>query len=565
METRYVVVTDVGSTTTKARLFAKIDDTWHIIGKVETPTTVEAPEEDVMLGVVKSIELLENLCELPLLQENRREPLPDIMLISTSSAGGGLQMVVCGQVSHISAKSAQRAALGGGAILLDTFSPDNQLTLQQRIERLETLRPDMILLSGGVEGTEPGTFLIEMCDFIREANPKPKFGYNYKLPVIYAGTSKGIDLIRDLLSENFAVTITENLRPDFDKENLAPTRTAIQDLFVEHVMSQAPGYAKLRDLVSHPVQPTPVAVGEILKEYSREKKVNILAVDIGGATTDVFSVVKGEYTRSVSANYGMSYSIANVAVKAGWERIDMWLPRESKVSMQQMMEQVGNKLLFPTSIPANDTELLVEQAIAREALRLAFLDHLEIAKLQTPSQGLFRDLSKTQIKEISISDFQVIIGSGGVLSNAPKPEQAAAILIDAMLPQGVVELLLDNRFVLPHVGVFLKYDPQAALDLLQREGLVRLGTLLAPLGKGSLGTPALHVFGEVNKSRIIDETIGWGEMKSLPLDSNETVLLHITAKNGAKWPYPTSVRVQGGVCGLIIDARGRPEMLFSHL
>ncbi len=561
MITNYIIVTDVGSTTTKARLLTLVENQWHITGKVETPTTVEAPEENVMIGVLKSIELLEDVCEIPLLQENRSHLLPNIQVLSTSSAGGGLQMVVCGQVSHISAKSAQRAALGGGAILLDTFSPDDHMTLQQRIDRLETLRPDMILLSGGIEGAEPGNFLIEMCDFIREANPKPKFGYHYRLPIIYAGTSQGIDLVTDLLKENFKVTITENLRPDFHLENLTPTRNAIQNLFVEHVMSQAPGYSKLRDLVSFEVLPTPVAVGEILKAFSTTKKANILAVDIGGATTDVFTVVNGEYTRSVSANYGMSYSIANVAVNSGWDRIAAWLPPEAHITLQQMMEQVGNKLLFPTTIPENDNELWVEQALAREALRLSFLDHLEIAKLQTPTQGFFSNLSKNQIREIHISDFQVIIGSGGVLSNAPKQEQAAMMLIDSLLPQGIVELLLDNRFVIPHLGVFSKYNQQAALDLLQREGLIRLGTLLAPLGRGTLDTPAFQIRVESEDGRQMSETVNWGDVKTVPLAFDELVQLHISPMNGARWPYPTFVKIQGGVCGIIMDARGRPELL----
>ena len=564
MDRKLVIITDVGSTTTKARLLEFTEDQWHIIGKVETPTTVEAPDEDVMIGVIKSIGLLEETSGIHLIEEDRSKALQDIMLLSTSSAGGGLQMVVCGQVSHISAKSAQRAALGGGAILLDTFSPDDQMTLQQRIDRLETLRPDMILLSGGVEGAEPGNFLIEMCDFIREAHPKPKFGYQYRLPIIYAGTSSGIQLVKDLLGEDFTVTITENLRPDFKKENLDPTRNVIQNLFVEHVMSQAPGYSKLRDAVTQEVLPTPVAVGEILKAYSKTKKANVLAIDIGGATTDVFSVVKGEYIRSVSANYGMSYSVANVAVKAGWDRIRAWLPKNREISLHQVMEQVGNKLLFPTKLPANETELIIEQALAREALRMAFQDHLEIAKLQTPSQGLFSDLSKRQIKETHISDFQVIIGSGGVLSNAPQQTESAIMLIDSLLPVGIVELMVDYRFLMPHLGVFSKHDKDAALDLLQREGLIRLGTLLAPSGQGAVGTIALHVRGESDKSKVIDEIVHWGGMKRIPLGSNEIVQLHISVSNGAKWSHESFIKVQGGVAGIILDARGRPELITQH-
>ena len=142
-------------------------------------------------------------------------------------------MVVCGHVGRISAESAQRAALGGGAVLLDVFAADDGRTLFQRMERLRTLRPDMILLSGGVDGAEPGSFMIEMCDFIRSAHPKPKFGYQYTLPIIYAGTSKAVDLVEDLLGDQFSLKIVDNLRPSFQEENLTPTREAIHELFID--------------------------------------------------------------------------------------------------------------------------------------------------------------------------------------------------------------------------------------------------------------------------------------------------------------------------------------------
>ena len=254
----YVLITDIGSTTTKALLFREVEGEWRLAGHGESPTTVESPHDDVMIGVWNSVAKLEKNYSVVLLKGCANHfSIQNAKYLSTSSAGGGLQMVVCGHVGRISADSAQRAALGGGAVLLDVFSADDGRTLFQRLEKLKTLRPDIILLSGGVEGAEPGSFLIEMCDFIRSAQPKPKFGYRYSLPVIYAGTSKAVDMVNDLLGDRFTVKIVDNLRPSFQEENIEPTRNAIHNLFIEHVMEHAPGYVKLKEVVSAEMLPTP--------------------------------------------------------------------------------------------------------------------------------------------------------------------------------------------------------------------------------------------------------------------------------------------------------------------
>ncbi len=553
-----IVITDVGSTTTKALYFEKQHQQWQLIARGEAATTVEAPDADVMVGVIRSIEMVEQRCNQSLLQEtNQGKVLNDIPYLSTSSAGGGLQMVVCGHVGRISAESAQRAALGGGAVLLDVFAADDGRTLFQRMERLRTLRPDMILLSGGVDGAEPGSFMIEMCDFIRSAHPKPKFGYQYTLPIIYAGTSKAVDLVEDLLGDQFSLKIVDNLRPSFQEENLTPTREAIHELFIEHVMSHAPGYSRLKDMTAMDLLPTPTAVGDILCLYATKTKKSILCVDIGGATTDVFSVVKGQYVRTVSANYGMSYSIGNVASSAGLDSIACWIPNH-QLTNDDLQERIGNKLIYPTSIPATLHELYMEQAAGREALRLSFLDHKAIAKIQKP-KGLFSSSLAETEKEIHIDDFDMIIGSGGVLSNAPHRGQAAAMLLDAFQPVGITELMVDSIFMLPHLGAFSHADEAGALEILERDCLIPLGTSLVPLGFGSLGQPAITIEGKTSTGRLLKQTGNWGELLSIPLQSNETASITISLHNGAKWPAEqTKVTVQGGISGIMLDLRGRP-------
>src|SRR4029079_19633397 len=136
------------------------------------------------------------------------------------------------------------------------------------------------------------------------ADPKARLGTTFQLPVIYAGNKDARDDVTKILGDKTALTVTDNIRPSMELENLMPARHVIHDLFMEHVMAQAPGYKKLMSWTDVPIMPTPGAVGEIIRAIDERDKTNVLGVDIGGATTDVFSVFDGIFNRTVSANLG---------------------------------------------------------------------------------------------------------------------------------------------------------------------------------------------------------------------------------------------------------------------
>src|SRR6478672_2338619 len=120
-----IVATDCGSTTTKAILIEKVGDEYRQTYRGEAPTTVEAPFEDVTRGVLNAIAEIEELSGRNILDGDKivtpcRDPKTGAdIYISTSSAGGGLQMMVTGVVKNMTGESAQRAALGAGAIVID--------------------------------------------------------------------------------------------------------------------------------------------------------------------------------------------------------------------------------------------------------------------------------------------------------------------------------------------------------------------------------------------------------------------------------------------------------------
>src|SRR5215475_7490065 len=124
---RIILATDCGSTTTKAILIQQIDGVYRQTHRGEAPTTVEAPFDDVTVGVINAVTEVQELAGRRLIGEDGRIILPrqgdegvDLYL-STSSAGGGLQMLVAGVVRTMTAESAERAALGAGAIVMDVL------------------------------------------------------------------------------------------------------------------------------------------------------------------------------------------------------------------------------------------------------------------------------------------------------------------------------------------------------------------------------------------------------------------------------------------------------------
>jgi uncharacterized protein (TIGR01319 family) len=566
-EVRSILATDCGSTTTKAILIEKRGEEYRLVNRGEAPTTVEAPFDDVTIGVLNATRELEDLTGRQLIHDGKiltpqlDETRGVDLYLSTSSAGGGLQMMVMGVVRQMSAESAQRAALGAGAIIMDVIAIDDGRKDYQKIQRLRELRPDIVLLSGGTDGGTI-THLVELAELLIAADPRPRFG-TMNLPVIFAGNKDARDEIRHLLGERFDLRIVDNLRPDLERENLGPAREAIHELFLEHVMQQAPGYSKLMTWTSADIMSTPNAVGKIMVTIAEQRGINILGVDIGGATTDVFSVFDGNYTRTVSANLGMSYSICNVMLEAGIQNIRRWLPFD--IEEYEVRNRLRNKMIRPTTIPQTYEDLLLEQAVAREALRLAFIHHKQLARglkgvQQQRTIGEALDQAETGKTLVQMMALDMIIGSGGVLSHAPKRAQSALMMMDAYQPEGVTMLAVDSIFMMPQLGVLSTVHPEAAAQVFDRDCLIRLGSCVAPVGQGKEGEPCLTI--DYNGK---SETFRYGELRVLPLGVGETLQATIRPARGfdvgAGRGRPVEATLEGGVVGVVVDTRGRPLQL----
>jgi uncharacterized protein (TIGR01319 family) len=567
-----ILATDCGSTTTKAILIQKVDGVYRQTHRGEAPTTVEEPFADVTIGVANSVTEVQELADRRLVSDDGHiiQPATETegcdLYISTSSAGGGLQMMVAGVVAEMTAASAKRAALGAGAIVMDVIASNDRRKPHEKIQRIRELRPDMILVSGGTDGGDT-KHVVEIAELIAPAKPQPRFGGAYRMPVIYAGNQDATSIIENTFDDSVDLSIVENLRPVLERENLNPARDAIHDLFLEHVMAHAPGYNRLMEWTDAPIMPTPGAVGNILQTIAETQGINAVGVDIGGATTDVFSVFDTTFNRTVSANLGMSYSISNVCAEATMPNILRWVHFD--MDERELRNRVKNKMIRPTTIPQSMEALVFEQAVAREALRLAYEQHKEFA---TTLKGVQQQRSvgdtfsqqtggQTIVNNMKLN---LLVASGGVLSHAPRMNQTAMMLIDAFQPEGFTTLAKDSIFMMPHLGVAAQVHPKAAMEVFERDCLIYLGTCIAAKGHGKPGKPA---FSYTIEGEALTESgqIKYGELKLLPLGMDDWVTVTVEPTKNFDMGNGPGKRVQkkarGGTVGLVLDGRGRPLQL----
>jgi hypothetical protein len=236
---------------------------------------------------------------------------------------------------------------------------------------------------------------------------------------------------------------------------------------------------------------------------------------------------------------------------------------------RELRNRVKNKMIRPTTIPQTLEALVFEQAVAREALRLAYIQHKAFATTLrgVQQQRTVGDTFSQEVAGRTIVDpmkLDLLVASGGVLSHAPRMHQTAMMLIDAFEPEGFTALAKDSIFMMPHLGVLAQVHPQASLDVFERDCLIQLGTCVAAAGTGKPGRPCFRF---TVRSSALDESgaLACGDIRLLPLAPGETASVTIEPERGFDCGAGPGRRIQrdvrGGTVGLILDARGRPLAL----
>ena len=382
-----ILVAEIGSTTTVVNAFQGIHGAQPVfLGQGQAATTVL--EGDVRIGLENSIKDLQEQLEVDHLSYDE--------MFATSSAAGGLKMTVHGLVFDMTARAAKEAALGAGAIVHMVTAGKLRRT---DMKKIADASPNIILIAGGVDYGERETAL---------DNAEKIVDLGLSIPVIYAGNVENNEEIK-LIFENSQqeLYIVENVFPKIDELNVEPTRKVIQNAFEKHII-HAPGMEHIHDLVNETITPTPAAVMN-LSQLIYEKIGDVLVVDVGGATTDVYSVTEG--TDAISKIQVAPEPVAKRTVEGD---LGMF------VNMEHVIEIVGEEQLVKEghhleklrqeyhSIPKNKEERAFIERLTEVAVKTAVDRHVGALRYVYGPSG--RD---TLAQGKDLSNIRYVIGTGG--------------------------------------------------------------------------------------------------------------------------------------------------------
>jgi hypothetical protein len=562
LEIESILAADCGSTMTKVILIDVIDGQYRFVAQGEALSTIEPPPADVLLGVRHAIGQIEEATGRLLLDEQGQLITPEQasgngvdVFVATSSAAAPLRLILAGLTRDVSIESARHAISSTYTLVEDTISLDDgaqreRRSAEARIRILQRHQPDVVFIVGGTDGgaTAPVADIAEVvvlaCSIMDSAT-RPQ--------IVLAGNKEARPLVAEILGGKGELRVVDNVRPALDVESVTAAQEEIDTLHRARKMARIPGFGGLSAWSSVAVLPTTRAFGYLIQYLARQYGLNVVGVDIGGATVTVAGVIDGHFTSVSRSDLGLSHNVARVSTEAGLKNILRWLPFDMEVTEARNI--IANKQLRPTTVPQTRRELLLEQAIAREALRLTLAEARQrwLSRASSPYSGLspFLDL---------------IVGGGGVLAHAPHYGQAALILLDVLQPIGVSKLALDVTSLAAPLGVTATLEPLVAAQVMERDGFLSLGTVVAPVGTAREGETALQLKITYDDGRALEMEVPYGSLEVLPLTTGHKATLELRPTRkfdiwlGAKGKGAVT-ELEGGTMGVIIDARGRPLSL----
>jgi uncharacterized protein (TIGR01319 family) len=431
------VCVDFGSTFTKASL---VDlDEGRIVASAEHRTTIDS---DVLDGYDACLAALAG-------QDARAVEAPTL---ACSSAGGGLRIAVVGNEELVTAEAGRRVALSSGGKVVAVFAASRGDDLTE----VPSSGPDVVLLTGGTDGgnSEP----ILACARALAAV--------WRGPVVVAGDSGARDEVASILTAN-PVVVAPNIVPRIGV--LAPegARSAIRELFLSHVIGgkHLSGRTDFLEMVQGATPDLVLTGVELLADVAGD----VAVVDVGGATTDVHSVVEIDpedaglsrevvattrVTRTVEGDLGMRWSAVSTVEATGRD---------------DLMDAALRRREEPGFVPADDAENDIDEAIAREAVGLALRRHAGRSKVVVSPEGRVIERTGKDLREVDL-----LVGSGGVLRHG-RPGVAGRVFAGSLgeveggwqLPRRA-EVTVDADYVLAAAGLLAATHPDAARRLVRR-------------------------------------------------------------------------------------------------
>jgi len=544
-----VIVIEVGSQSTRAILFDTVDETYHFIARGEAPTTFAEPWRDVREGALTALRILEQVTGRKLLEGSDKVIVPaqpggngvDHVLV-VNSAGPGLRVVTVGLLEDVSIESANRLASSLGGEVLESIGLTDRRRLQTQVDAILKVRPDLVIIAGGTEqgATRSTLRMVDMVALALQLAPRDQ-----RPMVLYAGNSTLHKRIKEVLEPLTPLQIAPNLRPAIDMEDLSPAAESAAALIAQVRARQISGLAALANISGSPPLPAPYTIGRVLRFLSAASDPTrpVLGIELGSGWLTTGAGLAGDWVASVQP-MGVGVHRAAALEQIPLANLTRWLPMH--IPEDVLRDMLWQKTLFPSKLPLSAEELAAEQAFYRELLRLGMQDLHRRAPDLPPY-------------------YEPIIVGGMALAGLPTPAQTLLAILDGVQPLGITSLVFDHNSLMASLGAAAALEALIAVQVLESNAFTSLATVITPVSSAREGTPILRMRLETADGSDTRVEVKQGQLLTFPLAMGATAYLTLEPLRGTlvdpRRPRGGRFKVMGGVCGLVVDARGRPVAL----
>jgi hypothetical protein len=555
-----VLAIDCGRTVTRALLIGRVEEAYRLIALAEAPSTLDPPWRNLKFGVREAVARLAATVGWPLLDEQdqiitpEREGAGVDALVVTTSASEPLRLIVAGPDRHARQAEVHRAlalssALIGGRIPTEGRAGRRVAHDAEALARLiQEASPDAILLLDGGTGRFSGNILDLARTLALACSTLPN-SRSVRPTALYAGRAHLQPKITKILGADVKVRPVHATTTGKKGVDPGLLQAELSALHRRQKMEPLPGFGTLATWSSVPVIPTARSFGQTLHFLAQRDGIDVLGVNLGSATTTGAVVVAGLLDLVVRSDLGLGHHAPHILDHVPAAAVLRWLPFALKAD--ELADALHNKRLYHHTLPQTRRDLWIEQAVAREVLRVAL------------GRAAARWTAIAAQPRIPPTRRPLIVGGGGLLAHGPHPGSSALVLLDGLQPVGITTLALDQTGLLGLAGALATLHPQAAAQVVERDAFLNLGTVVALGGTGQQGKIAVRCMIEHPDDRLLEVEVASGSLQVIPLPPGQVARLDLQLSEGFDLGLGAPgqharIEVEGGTLGIVVDARGRP-------
>jgi hypothetical protein len=542
------LMADVGHSNTRVTLYDLVEGNYRFVARGIAMSTIDSPWYDATFGLVQAIQQISKASGRALLDVHGHliQPVGTNgagidYFGAVTSAGDPMKVLVAGLLTDVSIASMRRAMETAYAMEVDCFSLDDTRDRVAQVEALLYQRPELILLTGGTDGGANRRLMnlantIAIALGILDETQRPM--------VVYAGNAVLQPQIKETLGKLTTLIMTENVRPDFDRETLGAAIGALADIYLDKVNSEIPGLGSIRDMSAMPLKTTAHSLAGITEYLAAAAQGRALCLDVGSSQMTIAIADQNRVDLLIQGNLGQGRPLGKLLTNGDLtEHLD-WTFADTIT--QDIHDFINSRILRPSALPFTEDALRIEQSLLRQML--------------------------TQLKEDAAARWgwpgeqtppvRLLLLRGGSLANSARPQPVLLAVLDAFQPTGIFRVAADGYGVLPAMGLLAAENPRLVVQVLEWAALEDWGWVVVASGRSRPGEIVLRVQFESRVLDAMEVEVAAGALEVLPLPAGESVAMTLTPADnidiGFGLGVSKKVRIEGGSIGLVIDARGRP-------